>query len=126
MAVHPLPAQEKILEAFLRLGFRFSRADVERGRIHGVQQSLPFYQEIEFYPSPQYARALNQLEVTFVATPQHLQVIMEADKRGGMFTEGRDALSIFTVDYANAEHTDWAPQLDGWVRQMAQKRGLFF
>ena len=30
VAVHPLPAQERILDALLRLGFRFSRADVER------------------------------------------------------------------------------------------------
>ena len=39
VAVHPLPAQERILDALLRLGFRFSQADVERGRIHGVQQT---------------------------------------------------------------------------------------
>jgi sporulation-control protein len=126
VAVHPLPAQERILDAFLRLGFRFSRADVERGRIYGVQQALPFYQEIEFYPSPQYARALNQLEVTFLATPQHLQVVLEIDKRGGLFTEGRDAFGRFTVDYASAERTDWTAQLDGWLRQSVQQRGLFF
>ncbi|HEX2355310.1 MAG TPA: sporulation protein, partial [Micromonosporaceae bacterium] len=46
VAVHPLPAQERILEALLKLGFRFTRADVEQGRIRGVHQSLPFYQEI--------------------------------------------------------------------------------
>jgi len=116
VAVHPLPAQERILDALLRLGFRFTRADVERGRIYGVQQTLPFYQEIEFYPAPQYARAINQLELTFVATPQQLQVVLEIDKRGGLFTEGHDAFGRFTVDYASAERTDWAQQLDGWLR----------
>ncbi|MGI5215961.1 sporulation protein [Plantactinospora sp. CA-290183] len=126
VAVHPLPAQERILEALTQLGFRFSRADVERGRIYGVQQSLPFYQEIEFYPGPQYAGALNQLELTFVATPQHLQVVLEVDKRGGIFTEGRDAFGRFTVDWATADRTDWASQLDGWLRQSMQRRGLFF
>jgi sporulation-control protein len=126
VAVHPLPAQERILDALLRLGFRFTRADVERGRIYGVQQTLPFYQEIEFYPAPQYARAINQLEVTFVATPQQLQIVLEIDKRGGLFTEGRDAFGRFTVDYAAAERTDWAQQLDGWLRQSMQRRGLFF
>ncbi|MGW0433178.1 sporulation protein [Micromonospora sp. NPDC003197] len=126
VAVHPLPAQERILDALLRLGFRFSRADVERGHIYGVQQTLPFYQEIEFYPPPQYARAINQLELTFIGTPQHLQVVLEIDKRGGVFTEGRDAFGRFTVDYATVERTDWVAQLDGWLRQSIQKRGLFF
>lgn len=126
VAVHPLPAQERILDAFLRLGFRFSRADVERGRIHGVQQTLPFYQEIEFYPAPQYRRAFNQLEVTFLPTPHQLQVVLELDKRGGLLTEGRDTFGRFTVDYAGAEQADWASQLDAWLRQSAQRRGLFF
>ncbi|BCJ67149.1 sporulation protein [Polymorphospora rubra] len=126
VAIHPLPAQERILEAIARLGFRFSRADVESGRIYGVEQTLPFYQEIEFYPAPQYASAFNQLEVTFLATPHVLQVVLEIDKRGGLFTEGQDAFGRFTVDYAQAEHTDWAAQLDAWLRQSAQKRGLFF
>ncbi|MDG4829764.1 sporulation protein [Solwaraspora sp. WMMD1047] len=126
VAVHPLPAQERVLDALVRLGFRFTRADVERGRIHGVHQTLPFYQEIEFYPAPQYARAINQLELTFVATPQHLQIVLEIDKRGGVFTEGRDAFGRFNVDYASADRTDWAAQLDAWLRQSIQQRGLFF
>jgi sporulation-control protein len=126
VAVHPLPAQERILDALLRLGFRFSRADVERGRVHGVQQSLPFYQEIEFYPPPQYASAINQLELTFLATPQVLQVVLEIDKRGGVFTEGHDAFGRFDVDHQSVDQTDWAAQLDGWLRQSAQRRGLFF
>lgn len=126
VAVHPLPAQERILDAMVRLGFRFSRADVERGHIYGVRQTLPFYQEIEFYPSPQYARAINQLELTFVAAPDQLQIVLEIDKRGGVFTEGRDAFGRFTVDYATVDRTDWAAQLDGWLRQSVQKRGLFF
>ncbi|HET8684905.1 MAG TPA: sporulation protein [Micromonosporaceae bacterium] len=126
VAVHPLPAQERLLDGLVRLGFRFTRADLERGHVHGVHQTLPFYQEIEFYPPPQYARAINQLELTFVATPQQLQVVLEIDKRGGVFTEGRDAFGRFTVDYASAEQTDWAGQLDGWLRQSCQRRGLFF
>jgi len=126
VAVHPLPAQERILDGLVRLGFRFTRADLERGHVHGVHQTLPFYQEIEFYPPPQYVRAINQLELTFIATPQQLQVVLEIDKRGGVFTEGRDAFGRFTVDYASAEQTDWAGQLDGWLRQSCQRRGLFF
>ena len=126
VAVHPLPVHEKILEAFAQLGFQFKSADLERGHTYGVQQTLPFYQEIEFYPASQYARAINQLELTFVATPQHLQIVLEIDKRGGVFTEGRDAFGRFTMDYATADRTDWTAQLDGWLRQSIQKRGLFF
>ncbi|GAA3741298.1 sporulation protein [Micromonospora maritima] len=126
VSVHPLPAQERLLEALLRLGFRFARADVERGHIYGVRQQLPFYQEIEFYPAPQYAGAMNQLEVTFVTDPHQVQVVLEMDKRGGLFTEGRDAFGRFTVDHATADRTDWAAQLDGWLRQSLSRRGLFF
>ena len=126
VAVHPLPAQERILEALLRLGFRFHSADVERGRVYGVQQSLPFYQEIEFYPPSQYASGINQLELTFIPTPQRLQVVLEIDKRGGMFTEGHDAFGKFDIDYNTVDQVDWAGQLDNWLRQSAGRRGLFF
>jgi sporulation-control protein len=126
VAVHPLPAQERILDALLRLGFRFSRADVERGRVYGVQQQLPFYQEIEFYPPSAYASGINQLELTFLATPHTLQVVLEIDKRGGVFTEGHDAFGRFDVDYQSVDQVDWAGQLDNWLRQSAQRRGLFF
>ena len=125
VAVHPLPAQERLLEALLRLGFRFARADVERGHIYGVQQTLPFYQEIEFHPAPQYARSINQLEVTFIADAQRMQVVLEVDKRGGVFTEGRDAFGRFTVEHATADRTDWTAELDGWLRQSLSRRGLF-
>jgi sporulation-control protein len=126
VAVHPLPAQERILDALLRLGFRFSRADVERGRVYGVHQTLPFYQEIEFFPPPQYAAGISQLELTFIPTPQTLQVVLEVDKRGGLFTEGRDAFGRFDIDYRTVDQQDWSAQLDGWLRQSAQRRGLFF
>ncbi|WP_088991852.1 sporulation protein [Micromonospora chokoriensis] len=125
VSVHPLPAQERLLDALLRLGFRFARADVERGHIYGVRQTLPFYQEIEFNPAPQYARSINQLEVTFVADAQQMQVVLEVDKRGGVFSEGRDAFGRFTVDHATADRTDWTAELDNWLRQSLTRRGLF-
>ncbi|MFV2100240.1 sporulation protein [Micromonospora sp. LOL_024] len=125
VAVHPLPSQERLLEALLRLGFRFARADVERGHLYGVHQTLPFYQEIEFYPAPQYAGSMNQLELTFIADQRQMQVVLELDKRGGLFTEGRDAFGRFTVEHSSAAGTDWAAQIDGWLRQSLQRRGLF-
>lgn len=126
VAVHPLPAQEALLDAFAALGFRFHSADVERGRIYGVHQTLPFYQEIEFYPPSRYARGINQLEVTFVVNPTSMDVVLELDKRGGMFTEGHDAFGRFTVDHRNANQVDWAAQIEGWLQQAAQRRGLYF
>ncbi|MGH3662888.1 MAG: sporulation protein [Micromonosporaceae bacterium] len=126
VAVHPLPAQERLLEAFSRLGFHFRTADVEEGRIRGVNQTLPFYQEIEFAPAPQFANAMNQLEVTFVANPQHMDMVLELDKRGGMLTEGHDAFGLFRVDYASAGQTNWETQLDSWLQEACKRRGLFF
>ena len=123
VAVHPLPAQERLLDALLRLGFRFSRADVERGRVYGVEQRLPFYQEIEFHPPAAYAGAIGQLELTFLPTPEKLQVVLEVDKRGGLFTEGHEAFGRFEVEYSTVDEVDWAVQLDRWLSQSAQRRG---
>ncbi|SEG72822.1 sporulation-control protein [Thermomonospora echinospora] len=125
IAVHPLPAQERILVAFANLGFRFRNADCEKGRIWGVHQELPFYQEIEFYPAPQYASGIKQLEVTFVSYPQSMEVVLELDKRGGVFTEGHDSFARFTVDYASVNNTNWEQQLEGYLNQAARRRGFF-
>jgi sporulation-control protein len=126
VAVHPLPAQEQVLDALLRLGFEFARADLERGHIYGVRQHLPFYQEIEFHPAPAYAHAINQLEVTFVTDPEQVRVVLEVDKRGGPLTGGHDAFGRFTVAHATAAYPDWAAQLDAWLRQSIQRRGLLY
>ena len=124
IAVHPLPAQEFILDAVLRLGFRFVRADVERGRIAGADQRLPFYQEIEFAPPSAYAAAMEQLELTFLATPRVLQVVVEVERRRGLSVEGRDGFARFEVDMATAGEVDWPAQLDVWLRESAQRRGI--
>ncbi len=124
--VHPLPVQERILDGFGRLGFRFKGADLERGKLRGVHQTLPFYQEIEFYPAPQYAQGVNEVEVTFVANPQTVDVILEFDKRGGVFTEGQDTVSRFQASHHDADRVDWAGVVDGWVREAMQRRRSFF
>ncbi|MET8560856.1 sporulation protein [Streptomyces flaveolus] len=121
LAVRPLPAQEAILEALGQLGFGFKSADLELGHIGGTGQQLPFYQEIELTPAPQYAHQLNELEVTFLAGPGGLEVVLEADKRGGLFTAGHDALTRFTVSHDIA-HQDWNRLVDGWIRQLLEHR----
>lgn len=125
LAVAPLPAQEAILEAFGRLGFGFRSADLEYGRIGGTGQQLPFYQELELTPAPQYAHAVNEIEVTFLATPGGMDVVLEADKRGGLFTEGHDVLTRFTVGHDGVQHQDWTTLVDGWVRQLVEHRTAY-
>lgn len=115
--VHPLPAQVTVLDAIARLGFRFKSADLERGHLRGIPQTLPFYQEIEFFAAPQYAHALKELEVTLVTNPHGIDVVLEADKRGGLFSSGHDAYHHFQVPLIGAEHTDWAAMVDGWLQQ---------
>ena len=120
VAVHPLPVQEQILAAFEQLGFRFKGADLEAGHLHGVSQTLPFYQEIEFFP-PQYAHGVNEVEVTFVAGPHGMDVVLEVDKRGGMFHGSHDVYGHLRVDYPTADQTDWAAQIDAWLRQLVDR-----
>ncbi|MFD1833216.1 sporulation protein [Streptomyces desertarenae] len=119
LTVGPLPAQEAILEALGHLGFGFKSADLEYGHIGGTGQTLPFYQEIELTPAPQYAHAVNEVEVTFLANPGGLEVVLEADKRGGLFG-GHDALTRFTVGHRDAR--DWNAEVDAWVRQLVEHR----
>ncbi|WP_431773224.1 sporulation protein [Streptomyces cucumeris] len=122
--VHPLPAQQAILDAFGALGFRFKSADLERGHIRGTRQRLPFYQEIEFYAPEQY-RGLNQVELSFVADDREMDVVLEMDKKPGLFTEGSDSFRSFTVSLASFQETDWAAYLNQWLAEVGGKRSWF-
>lgn len=122
--VHPLPAQQAILDAFGQLGFRFKSADMERGHIRGTRQKLPFYQEIEFFPPEQY-RGLNQVELTFVADDREMDVVLEMDKKPGLFSEGSDSYKSFKVGLHDYQGTDWAAYLNEWLSQVGSKRNWF-
>jgi sporulation-control protein len=119
--VHPLPAQQAILDAFVQLGFRFKSADMERGHIRGTRQKLPFYQEIEFLPPQQY-RGLNQVELTFVADDREMDVILEMDRKGGMFSESSDSYRAFQVGLNDFQATDWAGYLNEWLARVGGQR----
>jgi sporulation-control protein len=123
--IGPLPVQEAILEALGQLGFGFRSADLEYGRIGGTGQQLPFYQEIELAPAPQYAHQVNEIEMTFLAGPGGMEVVLEADKRGGLFSSGQDALTRFTVSHDGVEHQDWNTLVDGWIRQLLEHRASY-
>jgi sporulation-control protein len=122
--VHPLPAQKAILDAFIQLGFRFKDADMERGHIRGTRQRLPFYQEIEFYPPQQY-RGLNQVELSFVADDHEMDVVLEMDKKPGLFSEGSDTYRSFKVGLHDFHTTDWSAYLHQWVSEVGSKRNWF-
>ncbi|MFF8196167.1 sporulation protein [Streptomyces bobili] len=123
LSVTPLPVQEAILEALGQLGFGFKSADLELGRIGGTGQQLPFYQELELTPAPKYAQQVNEIEVTFLATPGGMEVVLEADKRGGLFSSGHDALTRFTVGHHDVR--DWNTEVDGWIRQLVEHRASY-
>ncbi|MCX4696516.1 sporulation protein [Streptomyces sp. NBC_01408] len=120
--VRPLPAQEAVLEALGQLGFGFKSADLELGRIGGTGQQLPFYEELELTPPARYAHQVNEIEVTFLADAAGLEVVLEADKRGGLFSEGHDALSRQRVTHAEVAHRDWNTEVDAWIRQLIDHR----
>ncbi|MFG3093355.1 sporulation protein [Streptomyces sp. NPDC048202] len=125
LAVRPLPVQEAVLEALGQLGFGFRSADLEYGRIGGTGQRLPFYQEIELTPAPQFAYGASEFELTFLAHPGGMEVVVEADKRGGFLGGGHDTLGRFTVTHDTAG-VDWNTVVDGWFRQLLEDRGVVY
>ncbi|MFD4588392.1 sporulation protein [Streptomyces sp. NPDC058434] len=118
--VRPLPVQEAILEAFGQMGYGFKSADLELGRIGGTGQQLPFYQELELTPPPEYAHTVSEIELTFLANPGGMEVVLEADKRGGLFSEGRDALNRHVVRHEGAAHRDWNAVVSSWISQLIE------
>jgi sporulation-control protein len=124
VAIEPLPSQRAVLDALDSLGFRFKKADLERGRIARTRQRLPFYQEIEYY-SPGRYRGLNELELSFVADERGMDVVLELDKKPGLFSEGRDTFKSFNVTHQQAVAMDWRQELDRWVNALAGRRNLF-
>ncbi|SDD55836.1 sporulation protein [Streptomyces prasinopilosus] len=128
LGVGPLPAQEAILGAFRRLGYGLRSAGLEHGRIGGTGQRLPFHQEIGLTPAPSYADRVEEIELTFLTHPGGMDVVLEADKRGGGNAgdgddTGHDALSRFTVGHDDAR--DWAAEVDGWVRELVEHREAY-
>ncbi|MFI6519180.1 sporulation protein [Spirillospora sp. NPDC050679] len=114
VAVAPLPSQEHVLTGFERAGFVFKGADLEYGQLYGVPQHLPFHQEIEFYPPPAYTGRIEEVELTFVAEPGGLAVVLEADRRTGLFGS-TDQVFRLQVGHGDAQAVDWAAELTAWL-----------
>ena len=123
VTVLPLPVQRTVLHALDGLGFAFRGADVEKGRIRGSE--LPFYQEVEFTPPYSLRGRVNELEVTFLADPQGVDVVLEVDRRGGLLSEGRDVGGRLRLSHTDTDVRSVAAHLDAAVRQLGARRGWF-
>lgn len=123
VSIAPLPSQQGILDAMGQLGFEFKSADLEKGHIGG--QQLPFYQEIEFKPAPQFRRKVQEVELTFLTTSDAVTVVLEVDRRGGLLRSGHDAMIRFTVPHHQAEMTDFRGLLQQKIDEKAAGLGWF-
>ncbi len=121
VTVVPLPVQHTVLRALGGLGFAFRGADVEKGRLAGSE--LPFYQEVEFAPPASLRGRVNELEVTVLAGPHGVEVVLEVDRRGGLLTEGRDVGGRLQLSHSDTDVSAVAAQLDAVVRRLGARRG---
>jgi sporulation-control protein len=121
--VAPLPPQQRVLAALERIGCRFRRSDVERGRIRGAD--LPFYQELEFAPPAALSGRLNEVEVTFLARQYDMEVILEGDRRGGLLADGGDRVLRLQMGYDEIQHGDVEAIMEQQLGELARRRGLF-
>jgi sporulation-control protein spo0M len=68
---------------------------------------------------------VNELEVTFLASPHGVEVVLEVDRRGGLLTEGRDVGGRLHLSHGDTDVSAVAAQLDAAVRQLGGRRGWF-
>ena len=122
--VAPLPAQQRILAAFENIGSGFKGSDVEKGRVHGAE--FGFYQELEFHAPREFAGRIREFEVTFLPGPHGMDVLIEADRKGGFLDSGGDRGHRFHVPYASVAHENWEEVLRGQLHELGRRRGLFF
>ncbi|MDA2806387.1 sporulation protein [Nocardiopsis suaedae] len=121
LAVHPLPAQQAVLDAVAGLGFGLIGTDMERGGISGVHHDAPYHQEFEFRPGPNHIGRMEELELAFVAAPLGVLVVLEADKRGSLLSEGVDRRGGFQIPHQAA---DYRPQVHQQIEALLGERLL--
>jgi sporulation-control protein len=54
-----------------------------------------------------------------------MDVILEMDKKPGLFSEGSDTFRSFKVGLHNFQATDWAGYLHQWLAEVGGKRNWF-
>ncbi len=62
------------------------------------------------------------MELSFVADEHAMDVIMEMDKKPGLFSEGSDSFRSFQVGLHDFHATDWTAYLHQWLAEVGSKR----
>lgn len=120
LTIEPLPVQAAVMSALEGLGFVFQSADLEKGTIAGSH--MPFYQELEYWATGEFADKLKELEVTFVATQANTDVILQTDNPGGLLTPDHNRFVRFGMP--TAESGDATETVRAQLEQLIQRRGL--
>jgi sporulation-control protein len=115
VAVHPLPVQQLILDAFVRAGFRLRQVRVQAGQIPRVAQILSFFQDFGFWAASQYADRIAEVGVIFVTDPVGADVILAIDRWAHADAGVPTSTHRMRVEHAAAETTDWDAWVTRWV-----------
>ncbi|MFI6759581.1 sporulation protein [Micromonospora sp. NPDC050417] len=119
--VHPLPAQERILEMFGELGFTLRQVGLQQGNLPGVEQTLPFHQKIGYWAAPLYGGPFSEIELTFLAGAEELQVVFVLDRRLALAGASHVSVTRFRVRHADVDQLNWVRVVDSWVRHAAAR-----
>ncbi|QLG88969.1 sporulation protein [Chitinibacter bivalviorum] len=105
--IHPLPQMQRLIAAMGTLGFAHTSTDVEIGtaRVNDIYSSIGCYQEFEFRPMQGGFGRIQEVEITCIARPEGVHVLIEADRRFS-----RDSYSALLMD-ANWKNIDWESRL---------------
>ncbi|MFG6116090.1 sporulation protein [Halobacillus sp. MO56] len=112
--VAPHPYIEKVLNALdNNLGFHLRKVEMEASKRFG------YVQEFEFTPGGEYRSYLDELEVIFFLQENHVDVMLEVDRRarglGGLFAEALE------IDESRAKVTLTSQELNGPLDAVARK-----
>ncbi|WP_226584525.1 sporulation protein [Halobacillus litoralis] len=112
--VAPHPYIEKVLNALENnLDFRLRKVEME------VSKRFGYVQEFEFAPGGSYRSYLDELEAIFFLQENHVDVMLEVDRRarglGGLFAEALE------MDESRAKVTFSSQELNGPVDAVARK-----
>jgi sporulation-control protein len=121
--VHPLAVHQHLLWAFAGLGFTIKDVELRTGRISGVDQRLPFYQEVAFRPPPSYAPWMGEAELAVVADGEGAYVLLGLDKWDGIVAGDPDRIGRFRVDHATVDRHDWRLVVHRTLRDIIQRDG---
>ena len=83
------------------------------GRLPWAGQLLPFHQLLGYWVAPLYTGPITELEVTFVADPEELEVVFWLDRRLALSGLTHASVSRFRVRHAGAGRQQWPALVDG-------------